>query len=397
MPKKLLTIIISAGIIILGTVSYFLFFNGGNGGQNSQNDEGFFSSFFPESSDKESAGGGGGEENFGLEQAETQTPSGVLSQISDKAVVAPVFNPSTQKIQYFDKATGRLFETETNGKNKNQLTINTIPEIFEAFWSFDLKNAVLRYPENSNGFETLKTFLITNLATSTEGVFLPTGVSAVSFSPAESKIFYLSDNDTSHGIIANTENQNRKEIINLPFKQGLVEWPQSDVITALTRPTALAEGYFYKINPKTGALSKIIDGKGLTAVYSKKGEKTLYSLLDGENEIATRIYDNKDKTTITLGIKTFPEKCLFSKNSEDIIYCAVPDFLAAGDYPEAWYKGLVSFSDSLWQLDVKTGAAKLILKNTGLDIINIFTDASEEVFFFQNKKDGVLWRVELSK
>ena len=96
-----------------------------------------------------------------------------------------------------------------------------------------------------------------------------------------------------------------------------------------------------------------------------------------------------------MGLKTLPEKCLFSAINTDIIYCAIPRNIPKSDYPDDWYQGLFFFSDTLWQINLSSGAKKMILDEEDFDIINIFSDEKENYLFFQDKRNSTLWSFKL--
>jgi hypothetical protein len=105
-------------------------------------------------------------------------------------------------------------------------------------------------------------------------------------------------------------------------------------------------------------------------------------------------WDDIEKTKTEFSLKTLPEKCIWSEVDVNKIYCAVPKNLPTANYPDDWYKGLVSFDDNLWQIDTLTGETTLLLNQFGFDIINIFKTKNEDFLFFQNKKDGTLWSLK---
>ena len=93
------------------------------------------------------------------------------------------------------------------------------------------------------------------------------------------------------------------------------------------------------------------------------------------------------------------DKCIWDR-SDTLLLCAVPSDLPPALYPDAWYQGTVSFTDSLWQLDLESGNATLIdLLDIplGLDVEKPFQDSKGDFFFFTNKKDGTLWALRLTE
>ena len=402
MNKKTILIISSLGIIAAGLAAYWLFFKPAATTPTAQNNQGLFSFLFPSSGERTGSSLGITQNNGTDNNNNQTTPSSSapikqkLIQLTSRAAVGAIFNSKTQKIQYFEKSTGHLYETNSTGEIKNQLTITTIPRIFEAHWNKDASKALLQYFESENN--TTRAFLTSSISTTTgtvEGSFLPTDTKAVSISNEEQKIFYLNGNNPTVGITAAIDNKNQRQIFSSPFGEFLVDWPTKDKISLLTKPSSESGGYLYELNPLTQSVTKILsDINGLTVLYSPTLGKILYS--EAENSsINAKIYDVKKKSSVVFSQKTFPEKCVFSNLNSNKIYCAVPQTLARGDYPDIWYKGLISFVDNLWIIDIEKGSSEMILNEGNFDMINLFLDGEEKFLFFENKKDGTLWSVNL--
>ncbi len=337
-----------------------------------------------------------------LEEEITQ-PIRQLIQITNIPTIGATFHEQTNKVRYFERSTGHLYELTTQGREKKQLTITTIPKIFEALWSKDSTSVILRYV----GLEIndIQTFLVTQTPTTTpqepeeiEGVFLPLNVLSVANSQAADEIFYLTDTtDQSKGIVATINNKNQEEVFNSSFKDFLASWPQKNTITLQTKSSAFKDGYLYKLNPNTESFTKILGGiKGLTTLYFPIEDKVLYSQSIGRT-FTTKLYDTEKGTHSSFTYTTLPEKCIFGKKNTDILYCAIPKRIPSAYYPDDWYKGKISFDDVLWQLDLKNGATKIILDKEGFDITNLFTNTEENYLFFQNKKDSTLWSLRLEE
>ncbi len=108
---------------------------------------------------------------------------------------------------------------------------------------------------------------------------------------------------------------------------------------------------------------------------------------------------NENTTPITL--KTLPEKCVWSQLNNSVVYCAVPDSIPRATYPDQWYQGIVSFSDSIWMINTKTGVTKDLaplrqISNGDIDAINLSLDSKEDYLTFMNKRDLSLWGLQLN-
>ncbi len=346
-------------------------------------------------------------------QAGQQKP---LVQLTEKAVSGATFLEKIKEdkikigvVRYLEKATGHIYDIDLpageagpQGGVSEIISNTTIPNIFEAYWSPDGKQVLTRYTENNKtGIEdAVRNFSLISIATtSTRGIFLLSTIRAVASSPKENKIFYLMPWGESYlGITASFEDKKQKQVLTTSFGEWAVAWPSERIITLLSKPSATINGYLYKLDPITGSFEKILaDIPGLTGLMSPGGENVFYSQ-GGYSGIETGLYDVAKKTSIPFfGLITLPEKCVWSKLNKGIIYCAVPSILPSGRYPDDWYMGLISFADRIWKIDTIKGTTEIISTESGseFDFINLFLSKNENYLFFENKKDGTLWSLQL--
>lgn len=393
MSKKIIILIIIILVLTAGAVGFY-FYKKSNG---TPGEEGFFSRLFPAAGEREIKGGGGQEalppsgENILKEPLAAK----ILTQLTKSAVSGAAFASTT--IRYIEKSTGHIYEIEPNGENKQRISNTTILKTFESFWSADANKLILRYFEEDGADLNVRNFS-SFIATTTalQGIFLPAQISALAVSPAEDKIFYLVPaGDAVNGITSDFENKKQNNIFSLSFGEFNVSWPNKDKIVLLTKPSFDIEGFFYFLDSKTGKFEKIIGGiKGLMAIVSSDAGKLIYSQ-SINNGVETKNFNIKDKTVKSLGVNTLPEKCVWSKVDKDIVYCGAPKSFPVADYPDAWYQGLVSFSDSIWRLNLSTGEAVIMNNEIDSDIINPFLSKTEDYLIFTDKKNLTLWSLKL--
>lgn len=376
-------------ILIIGMIFFFASKKGGTGGEGG----GFFSNLFP----------GGGERNIEEEgltgtQPSSQQEAKVFYQLTNFPIAGAVAVNATSSapIRYVEKSTGHIYEISPQGKDRNRLSNTTILKIFEILWSPDANKMVIRY-FNENAITNFSARFATS-TTAIEGIFLPQETVAVAVSPSEDKIFYLQQTEnTTYGILTDFTNKKKDNIFSLPFSGFNLSWPAKNIIAFATKPASIADGYLYFLDTKTKTFNKIIGGiKGLTALVSPKADKVLYSQSVGKG-FSTSIFDVKNKNSSDFGLTTMPEKCVWSKINSDIIYCAAPKSSPSADYPDEWYQGMVSFSDSLWQIDLYTREAYVLEDDSGFDVTNPFLTADENYLVFTNKRDLTLWSLDIKR
>ena len=313
-------------------------------------------------------------------------------------------------LRYVDKATGNIYQTFVDKIEERKFSGTTIPKVYETYFGNRGESVVMRYLKADE--RTIETFVgtlpkellggDTTGNNEAKGSFLPNNVKDISMSPDGLKIFYLFESGNNSGesmigITLNLLNNKKIQVFDSPFTEWLSFWPNSNLITLTTKPSADIPGYMYTIDSAGKNLSKILgDINGLTTLGSPNGKLILY----GNNNLSLYIYNTNSRNSDLLGVKTLPEKCVWSKAS-DVVYCAVPKSISPGGYPDSWYQGEASFSDQLWKIDIKTGNATMIsdlvtiTEGEEVDGIKLDLDESENYLFFINKKDSFLWKLDL--
>ncbi|MEK7588795.1 MAG: hypothetical protein AAB438_03170, partial [Patescibacteria group bacterium] len=231
------------------------------------------------------------------------------------------------------------------------------------------------------------------------GSFLPENITDISVSPNTQNLFYLFNvRNGVAGIVSSTLGENKVQVFDSAFTEWLSGWPNEKMITLTTKPSALVPGYMYVVDPEKKDFTKLISNiNGLTTLTSFDGKYVLYS----NNLLSLNILDLEGNDTIRLRVRTLPEKCVWAKNSYSL-YCAVPKSIAQSSYPDSWYQGEISFTDDIWKIDTITGnGTKILIPETfeealsGIDGIKLAIDDGENYLFFVNKKDNMLWELEL--
>ena len=302
-------------------------------------------------------------------------------------------------LRFAAKNDGRIFETDVNKLESEQITGATIPRLAEAFFG-ESGGVLLRYSQAGE----ITTFLgkLTGEVFGQElpGTFIGNDLLGLALSPDRKNVFYLASAALGGGVFGSVgftldfATSEASKTLESAFTEWLVDW--KDAIYLLTKPTFALPGYLYKFDSKTEVLNKILGGiNGLSTLVSPNGEKILVSASENDG-LTTQMYYISERAFSDLGLKTLPEKCVFNENSERI-YCAVPKSLPGANYPDDWYQGIVSFTDSIWQIDASNFTTSVIndLDLEPIDAINLALDSDEKNLVFTNKRDGSLWLLKI--
>ena len=309
-------------------------------------------------------------------------------------------------LRYVARATGNIYQTFVDIIDERKFTGTLVPKVYEAYFGNKGEAVIMRRLKVDE--RTIETFAgalpkellggDTSENNEVGGTFLPDNITDMSVSSDGSKIFYLyNQGESVIGTTSGVLGDKKVQVFDSPFSEWLTSWPSAKMIVLTTKPSGNIPGYLYALNPDTKSLAKILGGiNGLTAIGSPSGKLILY----GDSSLSLNIYDLETRSSLALGARTLPEKCVWNKGST-AIYCAVPKSAPGAFYPDSWYRGEVSFNDDIWKIDVETGSGAIILEPTRapggvvVDGIKPSLDENESYLFFVNKSDSYLWEIKL--
>lgn len=297
-------------------------------------------------------------------------------------------------IRYVEKATGHVNQIYLDTKASGKISNSTIPSIHEAIFDGKASSIIYRYLGEDS--KTITSFLA-KLGGS-QGEFLPSNILDISISPDKSKFFYLTKTLSGiTGTIRSFSDTKKTQIMTSPLTELISQWVTDQKIYLTTKASYLVNGSLFSLNTSSGVLTKILGGvKGLTTLASKDGSVILYST-STDSGPKLKLINLKNQSIDDLNLYGLPEKCVWSKDSTNI-FCAIPNNINEGMYPDIWYQGIKSFSDNFIKINVGT-LQKTNIESSELesfDATNLFLDSKQEKqLFFTNKKDGTLWRLDL--
>ncbi len=344
-----------------------------------------------------------GQENLNTTFQETQVPitpqpNAKIFKLSD----APSSNATiiNNQIYYFNKNTGELMKSELNGVDQNKIdNSKLLSNAVKIIASAGLNFIGIQYNQNEDKTDKF-TISLNNLNPEKP---LNQNIRYIAFSPDNQKITYQYYNETTGDnniSISNPDGSSYKNIFNLRLKDIALYWPTKNLIAILTKPSGLSKGYLYTINEKGANFNKILgDIYGLTAKFSPDGLKVLYSQTDayGRN-LALNVMDVNGKTTKSIALKTLPDKCIWSQNTQ-IIYCAVPKNLTSGQtMPDDFLKNY-QFIDDFYKINLETGETEQLYPEETFkyqfNAKDLILDSMETYLIFHNKNDLINYSIKL--
>lgn len=351
----------------------------------------------------------------------TQTQSSPFKQLSPDAVAGftsfistwkrtipadpsiPKSKPTTETVtnhtvRYVSRNNGYVYEI-VDGSIPLQITNIYIPNIYEAVFGDNHQTALVRFLRDDQ--QTIATYSVPipppnpdGTRTQKEGVYFPDNILQAVASPEGSQIIRLTSDPTSALISTTTPvNTKKVDVLRTPFREWILSWPTAKTLYAQTKASAQVPGFLYKIDTTEKKFRRVLGNiNGLTTLVSPNGTYILYSQNSG-NEFITKLLNTKTNTTQNFSLRILPEKCVWLQN-EDLI-CAGNTSVPEAQYPDAWYQGIVSFSDQLYHIYSGTALYETLYDSTDrvFDMTNLTVDEGTHVIYFINKPTGVLWQM----
>lgn len=337
------------------------------------------------------------------EEDGTPLPKEALFQISRNPVAGASFKMGTSTALFVERETGNLHSFSFETQEKVRLTNATLPRLQEALFSSNGNRVALRYL--TDDLSTIETFLavvplVASLdAGELDGSFLPRNISTITAEPSGQEFFYIAPKNTGVGGYITTTGTPR-EVWSSPLREWVPMWVSKTTLSLSTAPSGNAAGFGYMLNKDTDRTERVLGNvTGLTLNVAPNLKHALYSE-SAQGWLTLSVLNLKVGSATELPVRALPEKCVWLNNSETKIICAIPDLVSPGVYPDLWYQGIVSFSDSLWSVDIETlEVARLVnlpeAVENPIDAIDLKLSADDELLMFTNKRDGGLWGLRL--
>jgi hypothetical protein len=336
------------------------------------------------------------------------TPSTVrlsaVTQISaNPATLGFAFNKgSTTLVRFVERAQGHITEVNMSSGTTSLLSITTLPKIQDTLWLNNGNNVIYRYISEVGDIRTYTAAIPLTIGSGTpsiKGSFITGSIEEVVASPDLKKILILEGTyNSARGVIANADGSGRKELFTLPISEWIVSWPEATTIVVTSKASSGFSGYTYIINATTGSMRKALGPiNALTTITNPSASYIAYT----NNNGSLSVYDVKKGTSIGTEIKTYVDKCVWSKKNKGKLFCAVPRNVLSGSIPDDWYKGKVGYSDNLYEINVASSTATIFpaeknITSQGIDVSGITLSTNEQYLLLTNKRDLSLWAVNLS-
>ncbi len=355
------------------------YFGGGNGGSSSGGG-GFFGGLF------------GGTSNTG-----SSTPSDTDSSVEPmlrqlyNLPIAGFVKRRDDAVRFVDRATGHIFEKELPDGTTTRVNQTTVPRVYNAIFVNDGTAVIRQYLNEDESVASV----YSRISSSEPAEPFTGSVRAIVANQDGNKIAMLEETTGGSVLyVADPNGSSQQRVFESTLRNWNITW-NSAAILVWQSPSASLMSSAFIINPESGEKRSVLrQHTGLSAQMSPNGEYILYSTTKN-GAPALRLKELSTGLITSLSGSTLSDKCVWHPQ-EPVIYCAFPDELPDVPYPDAWYRGEVHFTDSVFKIDTETGLTEHVFSSSArsgisLDMENLTFDATGTVLFFTNALDQTLW------
>lgn len=317
-----------------------------------------------------------------------------LKQLSQVVSVSPTIGAGGKTIKFVGKE-GGLYEIDFDGQNLKENKFTALKNLMKIFWSQDKTSFIGIY--DGDGIKKIS-YYDTSRQTVTP---FNSSVKQIAFSEKENKVAYHyfdGSPESSSIIISDPNGENPKTIFRTRLGELQLNWINESKIAVSTVPTGLAENTLWILDVNTQKLRSVLPNiYGLTVKWSRSGENFIFARTDGKGKNLTLNTANQTGTQINrLDATTLPEKCVFTKDDQNII-CAVPKETLDIVWPDDYYKKLYFAQEQIWKigLDGKKKDMLYEFSTNDFDANNLLFSEDENYLAFLNRRDGYVYSVKL--
>jgi hypothetical protein len=324
-----------------------------------------------------------------------------------KNIKSPDFSKINNGLVYYDRENQGFYRVNDDG-SVFKMSENKFYSVVDVVWSPTKNQALIEYPEDDNVVynKVLYDFDKDRAITSFQKE-----MKDFNFSNNGEKISakWIGDYEDHNYIVSSDIHGNNfkfVEPIGSKRKDVQTVWsPDSEILATYRESVDANRQEVYFINENNKNLSSlIVDGRGFEVAWNPKGDKILYSVFKAQTDynptlwIASGQGNGLGGGKRYVGLNTWVDKCDFSQNNGDIVYCAVPDYLPKGS---GWYPELAKdVPYHIYQVDISTGrkqkVADPVVNGSRVNIDQIYLGENDQTLYYTNGADGHLYSINLA-
>lgn len=303
---------------------------------------------------------------------------------------------TSTKMIFADRATGYVYGYNLETNKSYQITNSTMPGIYDAYFFNNGSSVIMRYLDENNDIISIKANIPTVLEGGTprslENILsLPKNVSSVSVSKSQKSASYVAPSINGSSVYEITDDKNQL-IYNSPITEINLNYG-GETLYSTNKTSSYSIGYTNNIDNGERILG---DKTGLITIPANNNIDYFSSMWTNTG-LSTFIFSKTTGDYSVLNSKTLASKCVWNKTSTHIL-CGTPQEIRSPreGLPDAWYMGLINFTDNLYIIDNKSKHEDILFDfsietRELIDLIKPLISSNDDYLGFINKSNGHLW------
>lgn len=312
--------------------------------------------------------------------------AGSLYQLTLKPVAGFDFireGENSGKILYAERGVGHIYQIDIASSLETRVLQKTFVGANQAYFSLD-GSAVVVIGENEFG----QTSSLEEIDQTKPPHQFPAEARNIKFTGDREVSYTLTSSNGTIGYVYDLDSAETNTLFNTALKDINVIWGENEILV-YSRSAPTLSGTLYRISGNTLTVAGGISGVSYSAITaSDQYIETARHLESGD--LVSRAAET------VLGLTTLPEKCTTHPVKEELLWCGSPVGLMRPTEQSNWYKGLTSFVDSLWQINLQSGEATEVenvsnVAGRSIDMAGLRSNDLGTQLIFKNKNDDTLW------
>lgn len=324
-----------------------------------------------------------------------------IKPISQEKVLAPTLSADKTKVIYYAQRNGNVWQSAFDGTSLIKTSSVVLADLVDIIWSPD-KTKVISIYQDTLGTITKFSYDYETNKVSPLNIY----VQEIDWSPSSDKILFQytkEAEDNNHLGISNPDNTEWQNVYEPKMKDTNLNWLGTETeIAFYEKPSGVVTSSLFLFNLVTEESTKVLSEiYGLAVKWSPQGDKFIFTKTNEEGKnLYLRVALKDGSAEANINVSTFVDKCVWSQDNRTV-FCAIPKNISGTEtLPDDYYKGNFISDDEFWKINLETA------ENTSLiepwertaetyDAIDLFLSPLEDYLFFVNKKDGLLYSIEL--
>lgn len=323
--------------------------------------------------------------------SDTKNSPKQFRKIRDKVLTFTFDNDGN--IIFIDKNNGNVFSINPDSEEETRLSNNTFINVDKpTLQTYDDDTLIVSFVDkNTNVLQYID--LKNSTSTLNKTVKIPISINSIDINPyKKSSVVLENKNGDGYLLVYDFDTGKQSYIGKESYDDWNINFLSNSLISLQTKTSSLYPGFLYLLDLNKLSKNKILGNiNGLESLVSHDGKKVIFTKNEPSGELTTILYDIENKKSKVLNIKTFPyEKCTWTKD-DATIFCLVPKTFPTKISIDDWYKGLISFSDNIFSIDVDNSRSFLERNiDTNLDFVSVKINKNESSLVMLDKNND-LW------